>query len=156
MYRADRAVTHPPQIKAVIEACKICRIAMVDEGTPYLVPLNFGYELKQGELTLYFHSAKKGKKLDVLQKDNHVCFEMDAQGQLLLADSPCDYGYPFASIIGFGTVAFVEDTEEKCNALSALMQHQTGDLFSFNATQASHVCVYKIVTNHYTCKQRKI
>lgn len=155
MRRKDREVTQQSEIEAVIKACKICHLAMVNEGLPYLVPLNFGYKLEQGQLTLYFHSAKAGQKLTILQKNNQVCFEMETQGHLIVADSPCDYSYDFASIIGFGAVEFIEDSDEKCVALSSLMNHQTGKQFIFGAAQTKQICVYKIVATDYTCKQKK-
>lgn len=30
-----------------------------------MVPLSYGYKLEKGQITLYFHSAKEGRKLDI-------------------------------------------------------------------------------------------
>lgn len=63
MRRADREVKSAEEIRAIFALCKTCHVAMVDEGMPYVVPLSFGYELQDGELTLFFHSAKVGRKM---------------------------------------------------------------------------------------------
>ena len=41
---------------------------MADDNQPYIIPLNFGYVYKTGILTLYFHGAYKGMKIDILKK----------------------------------------------------------------------------------------
>ena len=46
---------------------------MADEAGPYIVPLNFGFS----DDSLYFHSAHKGRKIDILKKNPRVCFEFD-------------------------------------------------------------------------------
>ena len=52
---------------------------MTDGGVPYIVPLNYGYEYADGELTFYFHSAKEGRKLEILKKNPTVCLELDGR-----------------------------------------------------------------------------
>ena len=67
--------------KEIIKMCKTCHVAMVEEGEAYVVPLSFGYRfIEGGLLELYFHSALEGKKLDILRKNNRICFDM-AQGE---------------------------------------------------------------------------
>ena len=62
MRRKDRQITDLEQIMAMVKACKVIHIGMVDaDGKPYVVALNFGAELQGQELVLYFHSALEGK-----------------------------------------------------------------------------------------------
>lgn len=142
------------EIEEIIKLCKTCHVAMVDEGKPYVVPLSFGYELKDGELTLYFHSAKVGKKIDILHKNSEVCFDLACEGEPQHSDNPCNSGYYYSSMIGYGTVEFVEDVEEKCKGLSLLMEHQANQEVVFNEKQAATVCVYKITTSDFTGKKK--
>lgn len=155
MRRKDREVTEIQEIDSIISGCKVCQLAMVDDGLPYLVPLNFGYLLEDGVLTLYFHSAKEGRKLEILRKDNHVCFEMMQEGKLIFVENPCNSGYEYASVIGFGQVEFVENIEEKCQALTLLMRHQVNQEFIFKEKQADTVCVFKVVTQDFTGKKSR-
>lgn len=57
MRRSDREVLDLDEILDIIEACDVCRIAMVDDGVPYIVPMNFGYMFDGEKLHLCFHSA---------------------------------------------------------------------------------------------------
>ena len=46
MRRKDREVTDLQEIEEIIKGCKVCHLAMADAGQPYIVPLNFGYQLE--------------------------------------------------------------------------------------------------------------
>jgi len=154
MRRKDREVSDPAEIKSIIDKCKVCHLAMAERGRPYVVPLNFGYILEAGRLELFFHSAREGRKIDILRVDNQVCFEMAVEGSLEQVIDPCNSGYFFESVIGFGKVEFIEDPVEKSRALALLMKHQTGLDFSFTAQQAGGVCVFKVVSRDFSGKRK--
>lgn len=87
MRRKDREITDFGKMLDIVASCDVCRIAMhSDEDVPYLVPLNFGHEISDGVLYLYFHSASAGTKFELLQKYPRVRFEMDCGHQLVLQD----------------------------------------------------------------------
>lgn len=152
MRRKDREVSNMEDIQGIIEKCKICHLAMTDKGMPYVVPLSFGYKINGETLTLYFHSAKTGRKIDTLEQSKAVCFEMAFEGRLGIVENPCASGYFYESIIGFGQAEFVEDDDEKCEALTLLMKHQTKQDFVFTKRQADTVCVFKVVSSDFTGK----
>ena len=77
MRRKDREVTDLGAIERIIGDCKVLRLGMVDGRRPYVVPLNFGFDLRGGVLELYCHSAPEGRKVEVLRRNPEVCFEMD-------------------------------------------------------------------------------
>lgn len=155
MRRKDREVTAIEEIIKIIEDCKTCHLAMVDDGMPYVIPLSFGYEITDEALTLYFHSAKEGRKLDILHKNNKVCFEMCIEGEPILAGkSPCNSGYYYASVHGFGHVEFVTDITEKCKALSLLMKHQAGISMTYQEEQSRTVCIFKVISKDYSGKRK--
>ncbi len=154
MRRKDREVTDINEIKGIIDKCKVCHLAMADEGKPYVVPLSFGYMLDGNTLKLFFHSAKEGRKIEILKKNNEVCFEMACEGRLGLFEDPCDSGYYFQSVIGFGHAEFVEDAAEKRGALALLMKHHTGGDYEFTDKQAGTVRIFKVVSTDFTGKKK--
>ena len=77
MRRNDKAVKDIDVIKNIISKCQVVRVAMCKDDVPYLVPLNYGYEFKDGELILYCHCTNKGKKLDILDENPNVFIEID-------------------------------------------------------------------------------
>ena len=154
MRRKDREVTEPAEIADILHSCRTACIAMTDHETPYVVPMNYGYELTQDALVLYFHSAKEGRKLDVLRRCSSVCFCVFSEGEPIHAKTPCNSGYCYSSVIGNGTVIFIEDLHEKKCALQKLVFHQTGQEADFTDAQAEAVCVFKIVSTDYTGKRK--
>jgi uncharacterized protein len=154
MRRKDREVTKFEDIKAIIEKCKVCHLAMVDDGRPYVIPMNFGYELDNNTLILYFHSAKSGRKIEILNKNNTVCFVMAVEGKLENITDPCNSGYYFESVLGFGRAEFIEDIPEKCKALTLLMKHQSSRDFTFTEQQANGVCVFRVISTDFTGKRK--
>lgn len=153
MRRKEREVSDKSELKLILEACQICRIALKDEEGLYIIPLNFGVEFFDDSLVLYFHSAKTGRKLSAIKKDGQVAFEMDTDHRLIEADKACDYGFAFSSIIGKGHAEIVSDLDEKKKGLSLLMKHQTGKDFAFDDKSASSVTVWKVTAEQYTGKR---
>mgnify|MGYP001027777762 FL=1 len=153
MRRKDREVTDEAAVREILAACRTCRVAMISDGMPYVVPLSYGWDLEGGVLTLHFHSAAEGRKIDALAADGRVCFEISREGELY-SDAPCNTGYRYSSVLGFGRAEFVTDPAEKCASLSALMLHHTGRRSEFTPRQADTVCVFRIVSSDFTAKRR--
>lgn len=155
MRRKDREVTDLGAIGRIIGDCKVLRLGMVDEGRPYVVPMNFGFDLRDGVLELYCHSAPEGRKVEVLRRKPEVCFEMDCGHRLVEAEAACGYGFAYSSVIGEGTVGFIEDHEEKLRALLRIMEHQTGRSdFSIPDAALRGVLVFGVAVGSFTAKQR--
>jgi len=155
MRRKDREVTDPGQIRRILDACKTCHLAMADNGLPYVVPLSYAYTMEDGAITLYFHSAKEGRKIGILRDNEAVCFEMCIEGEPVRpAGGPCDSGYYYSSVIGFGSAVFVDDIDEKRSALSMLMKHQENTDVGFTPAQAESVCVFKVVSADFAGKMK--
>ena len=155
MRRNDRAVTAPGEIQGLLEQCMVCRLAMQDGAGLYIVPMNFGYTLEGDRLTLYFHSAQEGRKIDALAASPQVAFEMDGSHQLVAGEAPCSYSFRYASITGTGTAVFCRTAEEKIAGLQAIMAHQTGQTFSFTREMVQNVAVFRVEADTYTAKARR-
>lgn len=152
MRRKDREVTEIGEICAILDVCQTCYVGMLDGMEPYVVPLSYGYTMENGILTLYFHSAAEGRKMDIWKREQTVCFAVGTEGALRAAPSPCGYGYAYSSVMGRGVLEFIENAADKCRALEILFRHQTGKSATFTAQQAEAVCVYKIVCGDFTAK----
>ena len=154
MRRKDREVTEKEELIQILENNKVLRLAMIDGDKPYIVPLNFGYDWQEDTLSLYFHSAKAGHKLDVLMKNSSVCFEMDSGHALLEGKIACEYGFAYESIIGFGQAEIVEDNVQKEQGLKLIMKHQAGmPEASFTPQMLNAVAVIKVVSKEFSGKR---
>src|SRR4030042_1937700 len=119
MRKEDREIRDKAAIRAVMEEALVCRVGLSDDGMPYVVPMNFGL----GENCLYLHSAAEGRKLDILRKNDKVCFEMDLLREIRQGPTACGWGARYESVIGFGRAVLVENPYEKRTALARIMEH---------------------------------
>lgn len=155
MRRKDREVTDINQIKKILDDCKTCHLAMADKGQPYVIPLSYAYLIDEGALSLFFHSAKEGRKISILQENNAVCFAISCEGEPIISEkTPCNSGYYFSSVHGFGNAQFIEDIHEKCAALKLLMKQQAKLEVDFTPAQVDSVCVFKVVSRDFTGKMK--
>jgi nitroimidazol reductase NimA-like FMN-containing flavoprotein (pyridoxamine 5'-phosphate oxidase superfamily) len=158
MRRKDKEITDIDEKLEVIAKCKVCRLGLSENNYPYIVPLNYGFSCDDGKLTLYFHGALEGKKIDTIKKNDNACFEIDCDTKLVEGENPCDYGYEFKSIIGFGKIVFLDTKDEKINGLNYLMKQQTGrDIqYDFTENELNNVIVFKMTVKEFTGKQKVI
>ena len=156
MTKRELQVTDLNEIKAILDTAKVLRLGLAVNNEPYVVPMNYGYVMEEGKLTLYLHSAVKGKKLDMLWANPNVFFELDCGLTPFESVKPCQYGLAYSSIMGRGKAVIVEDVEEKIKAMSILMKTQTGKDFTFNEQLVSIVAVVRIDVAEYTAKHRPI
>ena len=135
-------------IEAVIQKAQACRIAMADDGQPYVVAVCFGYRHN----TLYFHSSLRGRKMDVLRRNNRVCVQFDADTEVVGNDLPCKFSARYRSASAFGRAFVVEDPAEKLAGLNVIMQHYTGRDWEFPEDKVTRTAVVRIDIESMTGK----
>jgi len=121
MRKKDKEITDPKEIEEIIYANKVCRIGLSEDNTPYIVPMNYGYK----ENKIFLHSAVVGKKIDIIKKNNKVCFEITDSIEIVQAEKACDFSTKYRCVIGFGTIKIVNDLNEKKEALQIIMNQHT-------------------------------
>lgn len=154
MRRKDREVTSYDKMLEVVEGCDCLRIGLVDEREAYIVPLNFGYEAKDGGLTLYFHGASEGRKMDLIRNHPTASFEMDRKHELVEGTVPCAYSYLFQSVMGKGKIEILEDHAEKVHGLTLIMEHYTDKKeWAFPEKMVNSMAVIKLTVSDWSCKE---
>ena len=156
MTKRERQITEPERILEILDKGKYLHLGLCVENEPYVVPMNYGYTMEEGRLTLYLHSAVRGKKLDMIQTNPKVFFAVDCDVLPFDGVRPCQYGMVYTSLMGKGMARIVEDVEEKKKAMSILMKTQTGKDFSFDDRLVSIVAVIRIDVSEYTAKHRPL
>ena len=155
MRQKNREITDLEEIIEVMKHCDVLRLALNDDGYPYILPLNFGMDVSDGRITLLFHSALEGHKIDLIKKDNRASFEMDCKHQLQYFE---DRGYctmSYESVIGRGKIRILND-EEKLQALEKLMNHYHPDENAyFNPAAVDRTMVYTLEVEEITGKRKK-
>ena len=160
MRRTDREVTDINDIISIIKACDVCRLGLNDNGIPYILPMNFGLDIQGDNITLIFHSALEGKKVELLKTTKTVSFEMDRGHKL---EYNAEKGYctmMYESVMGKGDLFFYE-SKDVPNALQLLMDKYYPDLKQgehkyYNPTAIPRTLVYgvKVDMKSLTAKRK--
>jgi uncharacterized protein len=152
MRRADKEIKDKSEIETILSKATVCRIGLIDNNIPYIVPLNFGYK----DNCLYFHSVPIGKKIELLQKNTMVCFELDIDYEIISTGIPCNWSSKYASVIGYGKASFITDSSLKKDALNIIIDHYSpGKSCNFPEKNFRDVTVIKIEITQMTGKKSK-
>jgi len=154
MRRSNREVTGFDDKVEIIRNCDVCRLAMNGEEVPYILPLNFGMEVVDGKVVLYFHGAKEGTKYEYLRKNPLVAFEMDCDHELLFVHERKYCTMIYSSVIGKGLVEIVPD-EEKIHGLNLLLEHYHPGGFPLNMDSVPETLVMKMTVLEMTAKSNR-
>ena len=149
MRKKDKEITDIDEIERIIRRAICCRIGLVDNDEPYVVPVSFGYERN----ALYFHGASEGHKIELIKKNNKVCFEIDTDVAVVKAEKPCQWTMRYRSVIGMGRAHILESAKEKAHGLELLMRHYTEGDFSFPKSEPGSVLVVRIDIENITGKK---
>lgn len=159
MRRADREIKDINEITAVIKSCSCCRLGFNDDGEVYIIPLNFGFERKDSKIIFYFHGAKEGRKIGLIENSPQVGFELDTNHRVYSLDedgTACSYTAAYKSVIGTGKVSMVLDYEEKMHGLGLLMEQSMGKRdWAFEKNMLDSVSVFKLEADKFRCKEHK-
>jgi uncharacterized protein len=153
MRRKEREITKKELIEEIIKKADVCRIAMANNNIPYVVTMNFGYSGGDHPI-LYFHCAPVGRKLEMIKKNNYVCFEMDTDHQIYEGENGCDWGMKYSSVVGFGKISVLIDKKERVEGLSFIMAHYSDrNDFTYEEKTLERTTILKLDIEEMTGKR---
>jgi nitroimidazol reductase NimA-like FMN-containing flavoprotein (pyridoxamine 5'-phosphate oxidase superfamily) len=94
------------EARALLSACKIGHLGCVDNGEPYVVPINYVFE----DQSIYSHSLP-GQKIDVLRAHPRACLQVDE----------IENDFKWRSVIAFGNFEEVRVPSDRRDVLGKLL-----------------------------------
>lgn len=173
MRRKDREMDRDYGLQ-VIDRAPFAVLSVTDtNGDPYTIPLSVA---RDGEY-LFFHSARTGTKVDLLQSQPLACVtfvtdvnvpelfsEEELEEMRTNVDKASDFGSKvftteYASAIVYGKVESVTTDEGKRRALEVICRKYAPDkmaLFDMAAASGMKLTnIYRIAIEHITAKRKK-
>ncbi len=143
------------EIEQLLRRGTVCRLALHDDPWPYVLPLNYGFEAaSELDWRLYFHAASSGRKIDLMRRDPRAAFVIDLDHELVRGETACAFTMRYRSVMGTGTVRFLEDPEEKRHGLQRLMEQYTGRQdWELPAGSLERVTVFALSIEQVSAKQ---
>ncbi len=158
MIRKDREITDRDTIVGIMKRSHVCRLAFNDPSTgfPYIIPMNFGVIDKDGELTLSFHCAKRGHKLELMAQDPRVTFEMECDVELVYNPAHGHNTDIFKSVIGYGIAEIVDEPADKIALLQSLVDRYHDYHLEVIEVDAARCTIFKVSVNQLFGKEKKV
>ncbi len=116
---SDRAHYDRDSIYQILDEGFVCHLGFIANGTPYVIPTGYG---RRGN-TLFLHGASANFALAESKRNTMVSVTVTLIDGLVLSKSAFHHSINYRSVVSFGTVAPVEDVEEKKLALETILNH---------------------------------
>jgi hypothetical protein len=153
MRRKERKISDSQTIDSIFEAADVCRVAFADNNIPYIVTLNFGYQPGAGGI-LYFHCAKEGRKIEMMKKNDYVCFEVDTDHILYRGPKACNWGMKYKSIVGYGRISVINDPDERKRGLNMIMDHYGANgMYDYDEKELARTAILRLEITEISGKQ---
>ena len=139
-------------IEEVLREAKICFVGMADtDGTPYVIPMNFGYR----DGSFYLHSAQEGRSISILSRNPRVCISVSVENSLVFQNEEvaCSYRMKAKSVIAWGKVVYEEEEALKREALDIIMKQYVERPFRYSDPSVRNVKIWRVDVEEITCKE---
>ena len=153
MRRIDREVKTFAEIVDILERCDTIRLGLQGEKYPYVVPMSFGYEVREKEIILFVHGAPEGLKNERMNQCGDICVEAD----LCHGFTETAHGITtlYESIIGFGSIERMMEKTEARKGLDLICAHSGYRDYVYDDRALAAAAVYRIVLETVTGKRNK-
>ena len=121
MLRSEKGILDRDIIISLLSSGRYATIALSGEDGPYIVTLSYGYDRESN--CLYFHTAKRGRKLEIIGKHPLACATVIED--LGYRQGQCDHAY--RSLVIHGRIRIVKEPEEMIHALEVMIDHLEAD-----------------------------
>ena len=117
MRRSEREITQRDKLLELLDKCRVMHLGLTDGTGPYVVPLHFGWEEKEGEITLYFHSAPEGRKMDCVRRNPSCFIAVTGDTRVIGSAGACGWTAAYESLMMEGEVDILTSDEERKSLL---------------------------------------
>lgn len=153
MRRHDREIVDRADMLRVLNACDVLHVALQGETYPYVVPLSFGWEERNGRVVLYVHGAREGLRHVLLARCPRVAVE--ASRMFRYVDTGHGLTCTYESVMGTGEAEAVRG-EEAERGLQAIVRHCGFADYACGPQVLAATSVWRITLNEITGKRRTV
>src|SRR5512133_1116029 len=150
MRRHDKEITDREVVNEIIKNSEICRLGFTDVNQAYIVPVNYAFH----DGSIFIHSARAGRKIDLIRKNNRVCFEIEGPNEIVKDAIPCNWSARYRSVMGQGTIEILEDKQSKITGLDLIMRKYDAQMeLTYDDAVLARMLILKLTIESVTGKQ---
>ena len=158
MRRKEREVTDFNTIVDFIDEVRIVRLGLYDKNEidfPYIVPMNFGYKIVDGEIKLYIHGARAGRRWELFKQNDLCSVEIDIDDGLELVPSHKDITERYRCVMAKARVRLLEGDELVKGIECCVERLPECNGFEWDRNAVKYVAVWELTLFDITAKWNK-
>jgi nitroimidazol reductase NimA-like FMN-containing flavoprotein (pyridoxamine 5'-phosphate oxidase superfamily) len=143
-------------IRAYLKRVPFGMLATEYGGQPFLKPTTFVYD--EAEHAIYIHGALVGRMRTNIELNPRVSFSIAEMGRLLPADTAMEVGVEYSSVVVFGEVELITDTDQARHGLQLLLNRYFphlkpgSDYREIHPVELDQTAVYRIQISSWSGK----
>ena len=146
----NKEINDRKTLDSIIHNAEICHLSCCLDDKPYVIPISFGYDGK----TIYFHTARTGKKNEIFLKNPQVCLGFETNIMLITdQENACGWTFDFQSVIASGEIKEVTDPDLKNHGLNQIMLHYSKQNWKLPEQRIRNTKVWQVRIDTITGKQ---
>ncbi|MCJ7715795.1 MAG: pyridoxamine 5'-phosphate oxidase family protein [Anaerolineales bacterium] len=150
MRKKEKEIIDRNELDQIIHNSLICHLSCCLDNQPYLVPLSFGYD---GD-AVYFHTALKGKKIEILAVNPQVCLGFEQEIELVTDPNlACNWTFHFRSVIAYGSAEKLTEPISRSKAINQIMLHYSDVDWEFSEKDLSKTILWRVKLDEITGKK---
>ncbi|MGW9103259.1 pyridoxamine 5'-phosphate oxidase family protein [Priestia megaterium] len=158
----QRTCMNERKINDFLSKAQTVFLGLVDQTTPYVIPLNFVWDQE----CFFFHGAAEGRKIDIIHKNPNACFTISENYGTMVNPIPAKTDTAYMSVMAEGRIEVVTDLDEATAAMQAMLNKYVPGYYHSSLSKAhvekyqsslgSKTVVHKIKPIHITAKESKL
>lgn len=153
----DIDITDIAEVEKLLREARICRLALNNGDYPYIIPMCFGYMLEGNHLELYFHSAPRGQKLELIKKNNLAGFEMDILTDIVKGENGCSVSAIYDCMTGTGSVEIINGIEKLTGLTKIISKYdEEKQDHKFSEQALNSMVLIKLTADSFNCRRHEV
>lgn len=158
---AKRECKDEEKINQFLAQAKTGFLGLSAKKQPYVIPLNYVWMNN----SFYFHGASEGRKIEMIDENNHVCFTISEEFGTLVSPIPAHTDTAYMSVVAFGKVELVQDIDEATKSMQVMLDKYVPDYYDsalskshvekYTSSMGSKTAIYKISVSQLTAKENE-
>lgn len=155
---SKRTITDQQQIDQFLQVAKVGHLGLSNEIEPYILPLNFAW----WNGCIYFHGADSGRKIEMINGNNRVCFSVCEEYGTIASPVPAHIDTAYMSVFIAGTIERVSEPEEMRDAMQSMIDKYVPGYYSeplplqhvikYRSSMGSTTAIFRITPTMLTAK----
>ncbi|SFA88820.1 MULTISPECIES: pyridoxamine 5'-phosphate oxidase family protein [unclassified Bacillus (in: firmicutes)] len=155
-------VNDQTKIETFLASMKTGYLGLSDEGSPYVIPLNFVYYMGD----IFIHGASEGRKVDIIRDNPSACFTVSEDMGTMTNPVPAKTDTAYMSVMLFGEIEYISDLVTATVIMQKMLDKYVPGYYNqplasshvdkYRSSLGSKTAVFRLKTLHVSAKENPV